>query len=453
MSDSTAQAVLFDDCFDKPVAVKFDAESQSSDGGVLLVGAIDRAMGLTARLAACLVDRRDLGRSLHAVEDLVRQRVYSIALGYADGNDAGRVAADPALKTACGRGPVHGRDLASQPTISRFENAATARDLVFTGRAFERHTVAYLSRTHRRARVVTLDFDSSEDPTHGQQQFTFFNAYYGAWCYVPAFAFLSFDNDPEQYLVHARLRPGNSVALRGALPVLRRLVALVREHFPRARVRVRLDAGYASGHLFDVLEALGVEYLVAMPSNAVLERLGATLMDDARRLFPGGGGRLFGDFYYKARDWSRQRRVVVKAEVVAHPGRAPRDNPRYVVTNVRQLPERAYAMYCGRGDAENRLKELHHDLEVGRTSSPSFRANQLRVLLTATAFALLQEMRRRLHATELRRAQVGTLRTRLLKIAARVVESVRRVVLHVPRDFPWASAWRRVARGLGAVPG
>jgi hypothetical protein len=452
MAKSTRQAVLFDDRFAKPVTAVFDAESQSSDGGALLLGGIDRELGLTGRLAACLLDRRDPERSAHSVLDLVRQRVFSLAMGYADGNDAGRLAGDPVLKTLCDRGPASGEDLASQPTLSRFENAPSARDLVAAGLALEQRVTAHLARTHRRPQLVTLDMDTSEDPTHGQQQFSFFNGHYDSWCYVPAFAFLSFDGDPEQYLVHARLRPGNAPVIRGALPTLRRLVALVRRHFPRSRVRVRLDAGYASGRLFDALEEMGVEYLVSMQANAVLDRHAATLLEEARLRFPEGDGRLFGDFFYAARDWSRRRRVVVKAEVVAHPGRSPKDNPRFLVTNVRNLPEAAYGLYCQRGDSENRLKELHNDLEVGRTSCPRFLANQLRVLLTATAFVLFQEMRRRLRGTELHRAQVGTLRLKLLKIAARVVESVRRVVLHMPRDFPWKLLWRRVALGVGAVP-
>lgn len=452
MAKSTRQAVLFDDQFLKPVTAVFDAESQSSDGGALLLGGIDRELGLTARIAACLLDRRDPERSAHSVPDMVRQRVFSLAMGYADGNDAGRLAADPVLKTLCDRGPASDADLASQPTLSRFENAPSARDLVAAGLTLEQHVVGQLARTHRRARLVTIDMDTTEDPTHGQQQFSFFNGHYGSWCYVPAFAFMSFDGDPEQYLVHARLRPGNAPVIRGAIPTLRRLVALVRQRFPRARIRVRLDAGYASGRLFDALEEWGVEYLVSMQGNAVLDRLAATLQEEARQRFPQGEGRLFGGFYYAARGWSRRRRVVVKAEVVAHPGRAPKDNPRYLVTNVRHLPEAAYDLYCLRGDSENRLKELHNDLEVGRTSCSRFLANQLRVLLTATAYVLFQEMRRRLRGTELQRAQVGTLRLKLLKVAARMVESVRRVVLHLPRDFPWKLLWRRVALGVGAVP-
>lgn len=452
MAKSTEQAVLFDDLAGKPITAVFDAASQSSDGGALLLGGVDRQMRLTERLASCLSDGRDPEKIDHSFPEMLRQRVFSLAMGYADGNDASRLCADPVLKTLCEREAVSGHDLASQPTLSRFENAASGKDLVAMGRRLEEATLAHLARTHRAPKLVTLDMDPTEDPTHGQQQFTFFNGYYDSWCYLPAFAFVSFDGDPEQYLVHARLRPGNATSLRGAIPTIRRLVLALRRRFPRSRIRVRLDAGYASGRLLDVLELLGVEYLVAMPGNAVLDRLAAPLVAEAHRLFPQGDGRVFGEVRYQAKGWSCERRVIVKAEVLVHPGREPKENTRFVLTNVRHGPESAYGIYCGRGDVENRIKELHHHLEVDRTSCPRFLANHLRVLLTATAYVLFQEMRRRLQSTELHRAQVGTLRLYLLKVAARVEETVRRIVFHMPRDYPWAALWRRVALSVGAAP-
>lgn len=452
MAKSTEQAVLFDDLAGKGITAVFDAASQSSDGGALLLGGVDRQMRLTERLAACLSDGRDPEKIDHSFPEMLRQRVFSLAMGYADGNDASRLHADPVLKTLCEREAISGHDLASQPTLSRFENAASGKDLVAMGRRLEESTLAHLARTHRAPKLVTLDMDPTEDPTHGQQQFAFFNGYYDSWCYLPAFAFVSFDGDPEQYLVHARLRPGNATSLRGAIPTIRRLVLALRRRFPRSRIRVRLDAGYASGRLLDVLELLGVEYLVAMAGNAVLDRLAAPMMAEARRLFPQAEARVFGEARYQAKGWSRERRVVVKAEVLVHPGREPKENTRFVLTNVRRGPQAAYGIYCGRGDIENRIKELHHHLEVDRTSCPRFLANHLRVLLTAASYVLFQEMRRRLQGTELHRAQVGTLRLFLLKVAARVEESVRRVVFHMPRDYPWATLWRRVALTVGAVP-
>lgn len=456
MSESTRQSVLFDDLGGKPITAVFDAALQSSDGGALLLGGVDRQMRLTERLASCLSDGRDPEKIDHSFPEMLRQRVFSLAMGYADGNDASRLCADPVLKTLCEREAVSGHDLASQPTLSRFENAASGKDLVAMGRRLEDSTLAHLARTHRTPKLVTLDMDPTEDPTHGQQQFTFFNGYYDSWCYLPAFAFVSFDGDPEQYLVHARLRPGNAHSLRGAIPTIRRLVLALRRRFPRSRIRVRLDAGYASGRLLDVLELLGVEYLVAMQGNSILHRLSAPLTDAARRLHEEGDGqgdgRVFGEVLYRAGEWSCHRRVIVKAEVLTHPGREPKDNTRFVLTNIRRDPKAAYELYCGRGDVENRIKELHHHLEVDRTSCPRFLANQLRVLLTATAYILFQEMRRRLQGTELRRAQVGTLRLYLLKVAARVEETVRRIVFHMPRDYPWAALWRRVALSVGAVP-
>jgi len=453
MRDNTGERLLFPDAFGKPTAVGFDAEALSSDAGAVLLGALDRGIGLTAQLCERLKDRRQPTKVRFGFLELVRQRVYSIALGYADGNDAERLREDPVVKAICGRDAVRGATLATQPTISRFENAPTARELVGFAHKFEDLSIGLIKRRHLKARLITLDLDPTVDPTHGHQQLTFFNGHYDTWCYLPLLGFVSVDDDPDQYLVYARLRPGNAPANRCMVPTLRRLVARLRQEFPRATIRVRLDGAHASPSVFATLEELRVQYLIAMGKNPVLLRHAEPLVAEVREAVKASGEteHVFGECSYKAGSWPNERRVIIKAEVVAHPGRDDLDNPRFVVTNMRHVPKTIYDVYCGRGESENRLKELKCDLEMDRTSCCSFVANQFRVLLTSIAYLLYQELRWRLRRTELRRAQVGTLRERLMKIGARVVGSVRRLVLHCPTSYPWAHLWRAAALAVGAI--
>lgn len=458
MTDETIpQTVLFPDLFDRPLVATFDQAHASSDGGAILLKAADARLGVTAALADCLTDGRMSSRVAHTLRELIAQRTFGIACGYPDANDADRLADDPIQKLLLDRDPITGAALASQPTISRFENSVSRTALyemgyALAGRVIERHR----RRRHGRARRITIDLDPTEDPTHGAQQLSFFNGHYDTWCYLPLLAFVTFNGEREQYLCTALLRPGNAPATRGALAVLCRLVPLLRAAFPKAGLRVRLDGGYASPEVFAYLEDERLEYVVAMAKNAVLARAAEADMIDvrARHAISGQTEHQYTETAYRARTWPRSRRVIIKAEVVQHPGRTPRDNPRFVVTNLPQTPEWLYTqVYCARGDIENRIKELHHDLAIGRTSCSRFWANQLRVLLTAAAYVLMQELRLRAARTSCARLQMGTLRLRLLKLGVRVVGSVRRIVLHLPRSAPDAVAWRCIALSLGARPG
>lgn len=233
----------------------------------------------------------------------------------------------------------------------------------------------------------------------------------------------------------------------GVLSTKRRLFGKLRAAFPQATLRVHLDGGFASPRLFDFLEAEGVEYIVAMASNTRLEKRVRRLMGKARMRAKATGrtAHLYGETRYAARHWSRKRRVVMKAEVVRHPGRPPKNNPRFVVTNLPDDPQMVYACYCQRGDMENRLKELHHGLAMDRISCSRFLANQFRVLLTLAAYILFQALRRRAAGTGCADAQVSTLRERLLKLGVWVERTVRRIVLHLPTAFPWLRTWRQLA--------
>jgi hypothetical protein len=454
--NTTRQSVVFNDLFGKPVHVRFDQPDSSSDGGAILLKACDQRLGLTATLAACLSDLRQQSKVEHPLVDLLRQRVFGIACGYEDCNDVARVGEDPMQKLLLGRDPMDGADLASQSTLSRFENAVGPKSLMRMGLALA-DTVVERHRQRLRGRVkrITVDLDPTDDPTHGGQQLTFFNGHYDTWCYLPVAGFLQFDEEPEQYLFAYVLRPGNANAKLGAIGILRRILARLRQAFPGAKLRVRLDGGFAGPQMFEFLEAERVEYVVAMAENPVLKGFAEPLMQQARQrsMCSGITEHLYGECRYAAKSWNRQRRVVIKAEVVRLGEREPKDNARFVVTNLRWVPRRVYeVVYCARGEIENRIKELHYGLAIDRTSCTRFWANQLRVMLTAAAYILFQELRLKAAGTGCRRAQVSTLRQRLLKLGAWVERSVRRIVIHLPDCAPWRSEWCRVARALGAAP-
>ena len=453
--DTIAQPVLFPDLVDRPLVATFDQPHASSDGGAILLKAADRQLGLLAALTATVPDARASARVTHGVGDLLAQRVFAIACGHPDGNDADRLADDPIHKLLLGRDPIDGGRLASQPTVSRFEHTAAPRMLLAMSHALADTVIARHRRRRRGVRLITIDLDVTEDETHGGQQLTFFNGFYDHWCYLPLVATLTFDDEARQYLVAAILRPGNAAGTAGAVSVLHRLLPKLWRAFPGARLRVRLDAGYATPEIFGHLEAAGVEYVVAMAGNAVLARHAEPSIAPLRPVVATthDTATTYAEVAYQARSWAAPRRTIIKAEVVWHDGREPRDNPRFVITNLRQTPEWIYThVYCARGDSENRFKELKLALAFGRTSCTSFWANQLRVTLSAAAFVLCQELQLRADRTALRGAQVPRLRQALITIGVQVVRSVRRIVLHFPRSHPEALTWARIARALGAAP-
>jgi hypothetical protein len=456
--DTTAQSVLFPELFERPVVVKFDQSNGSSDGGAILLKACDERLGLTERLSGCIEDERQAGKLQHTIRDLLRQRLYGIACGYPDGNDAARLSEDPIQKLLVGRDPLEGAALASQPTLSRFENAVDIASLYRMSVALAESVIERHRRRLGRSKVkhITIDMDPTDDPTHGGQQLSFFNGHYDTWCYLPMAGFVTFNHEPEQYLFCYVLRPGNAPAKQGAIGILERMLERVREAFPKARILVRLDGGFAGPQMLDFLEQSQVDYIIGIAENKVLKRRARRLMGRARRLSKGSGktANVFGETRYAAKTWKdNKRRVLIKAEVVRHAGREPKDNARFVVTNLRASPRHLYKrVYCARGEIENRIKELHHGLEIDRTSCTSFLANQMRVLLTAAAYVLMQELRLSARGSRCARAQVSTLRERLLKLGVWVERSVRRIVLHLPVAFPYRNEWSRIARVLGAAP-
>jgi hypothetical protein len=455
MSHSTNQGVIFDGISRKPVEAAFDGSLQSSDGGALLVAGLDRRLGVSAALAACVSDGRQQSKVVHDVASLVRQRVYGLAQGYADCNDHDALRHDPALKLCCGRSPSRDAALACQATLSRFENGVSPRELVEMARALEDLVIQRLRRRHAGAKQITIDLDPTHDRTHGQQAFSFFNGHYRSWGYLPLLGFLSVDGDPEQYAFLARLRHGLARDGQGSRRMLRRVIGKLRRAFPRVRILVRMDAGFNDPRLLDLLDDLRVKYVLAYQSNKILKRWASRYLPLMRKNSARAERtvRMFTHKRYAAGTWPRERRMIMKVEVLAYEGRATKDNVRFVVTNLRHAPKKVYEIYCARGDAENRIKELKNDLEIDRTSCSSFVANQFRVLLTLAAYVLMQDMRWHLRGTKLARAQVGRLRLLLLKVGAWIRESRRRITFTLPSAHPYQVPWKRVARAAGAAGG
>ena len=453
--DSTRQCVLFKGLTKKAVVARFDQEQASSDGGALLLKACDERLGLSAAMAACLRDDRQQAKVEHTYQEIFQQRMFGIACGYADGNDAARIADDPVFKLLTGRDPVTGLALASQPTLSRFENAVSSGELLRMSEALVASVIQRHRRRKRKVRRITIDLDPTEDATHGSQQLSFFNRLYDSRCYLPLAGFLSFDNEPDQYLFCCLLRAGNAVAKVGCLSLLKRLLPRLRKAFPKAKICIRLDAGFSGPELYEFFEAERMEYVVCMGKNPVLLRFAEPLMAPLRDALEAGEAIApeFGECRYAAGSWNRERRVIIKADIALHPDRKPKDNPRFIVTNLKTTPKFIYKkVYCARGDIENRIKELKLGLEIDRTSCTSFKANQLRVLMTAAAYVLMQELRLQARRTGCARAQVNTLRLRLLKLGVWIESSLRRIVLHLPKSTPYADDWRRIAIAVGAVP-
>lgn len=432
----------------KPIEARFDGGRLTSDGGLLLLAEADRRFGLTESLASELVDPRDQAKIKLTFAEILRQRIFGIAAGYEDGNDHDTLRADPAIKVVAGRLPVTDEDLASQPTISRFENHVSKRELVRLGYALVDHFIGR-HRAEPPGEIV-LDFDATDDPTHGQQEFEGFHGYYGHHCYLPMMIFGTCDGGPQEPIL-AVLRPGKIHAARGLVGLLRRLVDRIADAFPDTRLIFRGDAGMASPVTYELCEGRGVEYMIAIGENSRLTALAQPLVAEARRQFDETKEkvRIFGETLYQAKTWSHPRKVIIKAEVI--PGHPADTNVRFVVTNRDDLdPEALYDAYCQRGDVECRIDELKNDCYSGRTSCCKFLANQFRLFMHLAAYLLFVLLRAALPDRELRVAQVQTLRVRLLKVAARVVERARHVVFSLAENYPWIDDWLGAA---GAAKG
>jgi hypothetical protein len=414
----------------------FDGPQLTSDGGLCWLAEADTALGLCSALAGQVREWRR-GPVRHALAALVRQRVLQIACGYEDQDDADTLRADPLLKLACGR-PPGGADLASQPTLSRLENAADARTCYRLAAALVRVYLQARGQAGAPARIV-LDLDGTDDPAHGHQEGAAYHGYYGQYMYHPL---LIFDGDTGQ-LVTAVLRPGTCHASRGAVAVLKRLVRAIRVRWPGVALEVRADSGFAVPALYEYLEGAGIAYTIGLATNERLAALAAPLAEAAQRqrAVSGEKVRLFAEVAYRADSWPHPRRVILKAEALDKGL-----NVRFVVTSRPDTPEALYRWYTRRGDRpELCIKDLKEGCFAGRLSDRRFWANQFRLLLHAAAYWLLDTLRRWLATAHVPHLQLATLRLRLIKVGGWVRRGLAGISLHLASSHPGEPLWHLLA--------
>lgn len=437
MSQSATGSLSFPARSSVPLAVDFLGGRLTSDGGLAWIGEADAALGLTASLAAVIPDWRTR-RGRHALPTLIAQRIYQIACGYEDQDDADTLRTDPLLKHVCGRRPETDPDLASQPTFSRLENAISPRTCYRLAHVLGERYLDERERDGRPSHIV-LDLDGTDDPTHGEQQGSAYHGYYRQHMYHPL---LVFDGETGQ-LITAVLRPGTVHASHGVVAVLKRIVAAVTARWPGVTLEVRADSGFAVPALYDFCEAQGITYTIGLGTNARLTAAVAGLQAEAERQSADAGGakvRVLGETRYQADSWPHERRVVMKAEVLAKG-----TNTRFVVTTRDDDPTALYDWYVDRGETENWIKDLKAGCGADRLSCHRFWANQFRLLLHAAAYVLLATLRRWLTRAGVARMTLGTLRLRLIKIGGWVRERQDQVRLRLAASHPSEGWWRTLA--------
>jgi hypothetical protein len=445
----------------------FDGGPISSDGGAVLLRETDARFGITERLAACFTDYRDPELIEHRVLELVRQRIYGLALGYEDLNDHDDLMRDPLLALSVGKRDVEGQTrlrqqdrgkaLASSKTLNRLELTppdATAesryKKVVYHPEPIETLLVElFLDSFPSPPEEIVLDFDATDDPLHGHQEGRFFHGYYQCYCYLPLYVTCG------EHLLAARLRSSDCDASAGAVELLAFLAGRIRQRWPRVRIIVRADAGFAREELMAWCEARGVDYVLGLAKNPRLCKRIGLQQYEAQRAYEASGhaARVFTEFRYRTLDtWSRERRVIAKAEYLEKGA-----NPRFIVTSLpgRELHSRELYedLYCARGDMENRIKEQQLDLFADRTSAQTMRANQLRLWFSSFAYVLMSALRRvALRGTRMAKATCGTIRLKLLKVGAQIQLSVRRFVIHFASACPYQDVFHQAWRNLRSIP-
>jgi hypothetical protein len=438
MTECYCRTLTFSSLGRQKIIADFEGGRLTSDGGALLLREVDRRIGLTDTLAACIADPRDPAKITHDLKTLLAQRIYGIALGYEDLNDHETLREDPLFAILAEQRPDPEAPLGSPSTLCRFENRVMRDSLV---RMSEVLVEQFISSHKRPPKEITLDFDAMADSVYGHQEGRFFHGYYDCYCFLPLYVFCG------SRLLCAYLRPSNIDAAWHSQAILKLLVSRIRQSWPKTRIVFRGDSGFCRWKLLRWCDKHDVGYVVGLARNKVLERLAEPFMGEAKEAFQATSAkqRNFHEVSYAAKTWDRQRRVVVKAEVLE---KGP--NVRFVVTSLPDDPQTIYdGWYTPRGDMENRIKEQQLGLFADRTSCHKFLANQFRLLLASMAYVLIERLRHLgLKGTELAKAQVTTIRLKLLKVAARVRTSVRRVVLHLSSAYPYQRLFARLTARL-----
>jgi hypothetical protein len=425
----------------KPVECDFSGGQITSDAGLLPLRAFDERHHLTRDWAAWLDDPRSEDRVQHDALALLLQRVYQIVAGYEDANDADRLRHDPALQIVADQ--KLGEPLGSQPTLSRWENSPSARSLVHLNDALLDHFIRLCGRQVRQRGEILLDIDSTEDPTHGQQQFSFFNGNYNQHMYHPLLVF-------ERHtgcLLSVRLRPGNASSHARIVPLLLRIVPRLQQAFPGVRIQLRGDAGFALPLLYEFCEFFGIQYALGIPSNCVFRRRAERLQKKLKRRYRRTGlpQRSHSSFRHRARSWSHQRRICYKAEHTA-----VGTNLRFLITNCWGRTAEVFDFYNDRGECENRIEEFKNGFRADRLSCHRFLANAFRLLLHSFAYNLVNLFRLLQLPQPWRSAQIETLRARLFKIGARVRQTARCIRVHLATGWPWQTLFRELAWSLNS---
>jgi len=452
MTECIQSGFGFEACGSRQIVARFDGGTISSDGGALLLRQTDKRLNLLPRLAECFLDGRNQELVEHSILEMLSQRIYGLALGYEDLNDHEQLRTDPVFGVLAGKGELE-QPLAGKSTLNRMELGAGTKDrykkITFWKEALDELLVKVFIESHQTAPdEIVLDVDTTDLPLHGKQEGRFFHGYYDEYCYLPLYIFCG-----EQVLC-ARLREANHDASFGSLPEIQRIVAQIRTAWPEVKIILRGDSGFCRNELMNWCENNRVDFVFGLARNQRLRKIIGAQMHEATQQWnqTGRPARVFTEFDYQTKKtkkggWSRERRVVAKAEHIDG-----KENPRFVVTSLASEAWAAKALYedryCARGDMENRIKE-QFSLFADRVSTETMRANQMRLYLSAMAYVLVSGLRRLgLRATELAQAQVSTIRTKLLKIGAQIRVTVRKVWISMASSYPWQDLFQQVWKNL-----
>lgn len=437
-TDCNPYSIAFTPLGRRQLLARFDGGKITSDAGSLLLREVAAKSKLFQRMAAAVPDPRDPELIAHEQQTMFAQRVLGIACGWEDLNDHHGLRVDPLMQVATERDADEDRPLASPATLCRLENRISHGSCA---RLSELLVELFIESFDQPPKELILDFDATDDPIHGQQEARFFHGYYDNYCYLPLYVFCG-----EKLLV-SYLRPSNIDAAQHSRAILKLLVDRLRRVWPGVKILFRGDSGFCRWKLMRWCDRHGVDYVIGLARNKRLEKMAEPFMREAQRGYEQTGQkqRVFTEFNYAAESWDRQRRVIHKAEHNSHG-----DNPRFAVTSLSDPPQPLYdRVYCARGEVENRIKEQQLGLFAGRTSCHQFAANQFRLLLSSFAYSLIQTLRCTvLQGTELATAQAGTIRSKLLKIGAVVITSVRRIVLQLSSAYPLKELFERIVSRL-----
>jgi hypothetical protein len=452
MTECNQSSFEFEACGRRQIVARFDGGRISSDGGAFLLRQTDRRLNLLPRMAESFLDGRNQKQVEHSILEMLSQRVYGLALGYEDQNDHEQLRKDPVFSVLAGREKMD-EPLAGKSTLNRMELGAGTKDrykkITFWKDGFDELLVkVFLESQPSIPEQIVLDVDTTDLPLHGKQEGRFFHGYYDEYCYLPLYVFCG------EHVLCARLREANHDACYGCLAEIQRIVGQIRAAWPEVRIILRGDSGFCRNELMSWCENNGVEFVFGLARNQRLRRIIGAPMHAATQQWnqTGKPARVFAEFDYRTKKtkkggWSRERRVVAKAEHING-----KENPRFVVSSLRSEAWSAQSLYeelyCARGDMENRIKE-QFSLFADRVSAETMRANQMRLYLSVMAYVLVSGLRRLgLKGTELAQAQVSTIRTKLLKIGAQIRVTVRKVWISMASSYPWQDLYGKVWANL-----